>query len=272
MSKILGKVVGNTAATPIRIPKVNNVLKAHVSGCPLILTDVSPIEHEMMVTEDVGATAIVRCGKNLLDVFGRTKGKLSGYENTTQRTFEFDKYYIGLSANNYYNAPYVTADLANDTWTITSTMAGYGVAFPVPVTPNTRYSCNASTSGTVSVALYDWDGAFIKSQSSSSSFVTPENCCVAVVCYAPPTKNEAYQYSEGQLEFGATKTEYEPYVEPIEYEHMDNAEIIKIPSLYPTTVLYEAGGGGIVTAEYNRDINKVISNLENALLSIGGNV
>ena len=75
---------------------------------------------------------------------------------------------------------------------------------------------------------------------------------------------------EVQVELGSNATAYEPYVEPIEYP--SDQEPLKIPSLYPTTVLYEAGGYGLVTAEYNRDINKVIANLENAILSLGGNV
>ena len=270
MSKIFGKVVGNTAATPIRIPEVNNVLKGFASGCPLILTDVSPIKHDIIACEDVGATAIVRCGKNLLNVFGRTEISLKSASPDTKRDFSFDKYYTNIAVTNYSQTSAVTAELIDGVWNVTTTINGYGIGFPVRALPNTRYSCSGTYDGTLSLALYDWEGVFIKSQSTTNSFVTPENCEIIMVCFIPSSKNTLCQFSNVQLEFGSAKTEYEPYVEPIEYT--SDQEPIKIPSLYPTTVLYERGGAGTVTAEYNRDINKVISNLENAILSIGGNV
>lgn len=273
MNKILGKVVGGATTTPIAISNMANALKGQAKGCPLIITDISPIKHDITASEDVGATSIVRCGKNLVDLFGRTEGNTASWsaKESAVRKFEFDKYYVGLTAANAFNRDNVTEyKLDGDTWEITSKAAGYSVAFPVRVLPNTQYACGASVYGTLSLALYDKDGVFIKTQSSTRAFVTPENCEIAVVCLIPAAVNTSYQFKDVQLEFGSAKTEYETYVEPIEYT--SNQEPIKTPSLYPTTVLYETGGAGTVTAEYNRDINKAFAELQNAMISLGGNV
>lgn len=271
MNKILGKVVGGTTTTPIAISNMANALKGSASGNPLVLSDVSPIPHDMTVTEDVGGTDIVRSGKNLLDIYGRTAGgSLGAYTNTTKRAFEYDKYYVGLTVNNFYDKTSTTAELVDGVWNVTAKQSGYSVAFPIKALPNTRYSCSGVYNGTLSMALYDGEGVFIKTQPSSSSFVTPENCETIVVCLVPSGKNETYQFSNVQLEFGPAKTEYEPYVEPVSYYSSSGDVPIKITSLYPTTVLY-GEHSLVVTAEYNRDINKVIANLENALLSLGGN-
>jgi hypothetical protein len=69
-----------------------------------------------------------------------------------------------------------------------------------------------------------------------------------------------------QVEVGTTATEYEEYKEPITYETTEN-----ITSYYPTTTLL-VEDGIIIEAEYNKDINKVIESLTQAIISMGGNV
>lgn len=263
MNKILGKVVGNTTTTPVAISNAANALKGYASGCPLILTDVSPIQHDIIACEDIGGTDIVRSGKNLLDIYGRTMGSsLGAYANTTQRTFEYDKYYVGLSsANAYYNPnsyQYFTVELTDNVWSVTTTMGGFGIGFPMMVSPNYEYAISGNCiGGYISILFYDYEGTFISNQVNVKHFVPPEGCETAVICLIPSTKNATAQFSDIQVEFGTTITEYEPYVEPVAYYSSGGEVPIKIPSLYPTTVLYELYGG-TVTAEYNRDINKVI--------------
>ena len=72
-----------------------------------------------------------------------------------------------------------------------------------------------------------------------------------------------------QMERGSTATEFEPYVEPTTYT-AENGNVA-VPSLAPTTVLM-AGNGVVASAEYNKDTNKVIESLVNAIISLGGNV
>ena len=51
-------------------------------------------------------------------------------------------------------------------------------------------------------------------------------------------------------------TNYEPYIEPIEYAISADGTVEGVNSLYPTTTLVPDTNGVLVEAEYNRDINK----------------
>lgn len=89
-----------------------------------------------------------------------------------------------------------------------------------------------------------------------------------------------------QLEFGATATEYTPYVSDLtsvtvtengtEYNPSADGKLSGIKSVYPTTELSSNNPGTVISVDYNKDINKAFSELEekltNAILSTGGNV
>lgn len=71
---------------------------------------------------------------------------------------------------------------------------------------------------------------------------------------------------------GTTEPIYEPYaVEPTTHIADENGNVEGITSLYPTTVL-TSDKGVTISAEYNRDINKAFAELQNAILTLGGNV
>ena len=75
-----------------------------------------------------------------------------------------------------------------------------------------------------------------------------------------------------QLEFGAIATAYEPYKTPTEYTPTADGTVSGVTSLYPTTTLMTDTEGTIIDAEYNRDINKAFAELQQAIISLGGNV
>ena len=83
------------------------------------------------------------------------------------------------------------------------------------------------------------------------------------------------QMFDVQLEVGNTATEYEEYAGSICTPSADGV-VAGVKSLYPITTLLTNNSGAVITAEYNRDINKAFSELEekltNAILSTGGNV
>lgn len=64
-----------------------------------------------------------------------------------------------------------------------------------------------------------------------------------------------------QIEVGS-KTEYEPYKEPVE----------GAVSIYPTTTLVADVAGTAIEATYNKDINKAFAELQNAMISLGANI
>jgi len=74
-----------------------------------------------------------------------------------------------------------------------------------------------------------------------------------------------------QLELGSTATAYEPYT-VAEYTPAADGTVSGVKSLYPTTTLMTDTEGAIIDAKYNRDINKAFAEMQQAILSIGGNV
>ena len=69
---------------------------------------------------------------------------------------------------------------------------------------------------------------------------------------------------------------YEPYIEPASYPVETDGRAEGVKSIYPTMTMYTDTSGVIVNAEYNADTKKYIDNkfaeLQNAILSTGGNV
>jgi hypothetical protein len=74
-----------------------------------------------------------------------------------------------------------------------------------------------------------------------------------------------------QVEIGDTMTEYEEGKEPIAYTPNADGTVEGVTSVYPTTTLM-TGNDICISAEYNKDTNKVIENLVSAIISLGGNV
>lgn len=74
-----------------------------------------------------------------------------------------------------------------------------------------------------------------------------------------------------QLEIGDTSTEYEPYV-AAEYTPAYDGTVDGVTSLYPNTSLTTDTANFVIDVGYNRDANKVIEKLEQAIISLGGNV
>lgn len=73
-----------------------------------------------------------------------------------------------------------------------------------------------------------------------------------------------------QLEIGTEATDYKEFI-GTKYTPTTN-ETVDVLSLAPTMTLLTNTGGVIIDCEYNRDTNKVIENLANAIISLGGNI
>ena len=75
-----------------------------------------------------------------------------------------------------------------------------------------------------------------------------------------------------QLEPGTTATEHEPYKEPIEYTVSPDGTVDGVKSIAPATTLTTDTEGVLIEVEYNKDINKAFAELQQAIISLGGNV
>ncbi len=151
-------------------------------------------------------------GKNLFDIQTRTLGTLSsGGPNTNKRDFEFNKYYVGLTMNNYYYPHYVKSySVSNEQITLEVTGNGYGIGIPFKVKPNTKYSIFQEQTYSIGVAFYTSGGEYI-SDTVHTNFITPENCEIIVVILRPNEINVETIYTNIQLEENDVSTHYESY-------------------------------------------------------------
>lgn len=214
-----------------------NALKGTATGNPLVLTDVSPITHEMTVTEPVGGMDVARAGKNWLPL-------------ERELSFPNDNSY---TINCLIPAPFtLSLRLVIDAFTL----------------PKATFLKLVYDDGTEEPLTFNaWD---IAGSGTYKKNKTINNGKVLTQLVFLNWTNMTGRACEVQVELGSNATAYEPY-DRVDWYFSDN-ELLKIPSLYPTTVICSLNGGNAVTAEYNRDINKAFSELQNALLSLGGNV
>lgn len=75
-----------------------------------------------------------------------------------------------------------------------------------------------------------------------------------------------------QLELGSTATAYEQPYTVSEYTPAADGTVSGVKSLYPTTTLTTDTSGVVISAEYNRDINKAFAEMQQAILTLGGNI
>jgi hypothetical protein len=83
---------------------------------------------------------------------------------------------------------------------------------------------------------------------------------------------ESFQKYKIQVEVGEDATEYESYVEPTTYTANADGIVDGVTSVYPTTTLFTDNSNITINMEYNKDINKVFAELQQAIISLGGNI
>ena len=258
----------NAVQNKVISENVVNALRCSASGNPIKISDVSPIEHQIKVSVSEGGATVKRRGKNLFDYkswveYCNNEGGQGGSETVE---------YLGEECFSYLNY-YKTTDAVfvldgvkeNTQYTITFEYSFY-------------YDNKELYSMPSFVVVYtDGTRTIISNQAYSSKFTT--------ISYKTDANKTLYGlklvgFSSGatvyvkknmQIEEGNVSTEPALYVEPTEHVADENGNVEGITSAYPTTIL-TSDDGVIVTAQYNRDINKAFAEMQNAILSLGGNV
>lgn len=156
-------------------------------------------------------------GANKITV-NRTKGTLSGYYPSSVRQFEYDKYYIGLSANNYYDESTILEhSIGDNVVSLKTRRNSYGIAFPIKVQPNTNYYIGATLTGTAKMqcSWFDADGNYLSYLANISVprvVTTPENCYTMVfIVYDGSASDTTISASNAFVNLPSTVTEYTPY-------------------------------------------------------------
>ena len=170
----------------------------------------------------------------------------------------------------------------------TSELAGASDSwsFAVPCSPNTTYTVSHTNEknkifriGYVKVQKEDfpkYDGVIVecfaaqlRTTEKELSIKTGEGATYIVFQLGASTAENAIKVT--QCEVGAFATEFEPYKEPETYTADENGKAQGITANGKAMTLI-AENGTTIMAEYNKDTNKVIESLVNAIISLGGNV
>ena len=230
MRKTLNAIKGYTSKT------YSNALKGKSSGTVVSLSDVSPIEHKILVKlrgenlPDDTEVPVKSCGKNLYDI-----RKAKPYSTGT----------ITLGENQF---------------TYTGT---YYVSYPIRLTEGSyimSYGCETDAPSAPTWRIAYEDGTYSSMAQAGSKISIPSGkVCKQILLYAVTT-NAVYTttYKNIQLEQGKIATAYEPYKEG-EAIITTIAEGAELTSIAPTMKIITDTSEVVINVEYNRDINKVIS-------------
>lgn len=259
-----------------------NALKGTASGEAIAITDASPIEREMDIKvsgiSNFGAVKVNKLGKNLIDgknpvyklnaiyevdsegVATLTRGNLA---TGVDRTYVSRAYWKFGNYDDFVGKTFV-ASLDVTEKSVAKSDIVYIIADFNTQTENNIKAIHVSTTGKCTL-----------------SFTVPENTGgwkslgMHLYCQSLGTgeaTGEYIKFKDVQVEVGTTATAYEPYKEPIEYPVSADGTVEGVTPIYPTTTLMTDTAGAVIDCTYNRDINKAFAELQQAIISLGGNV
>lgn len=234
-----------------------NALKGNKSGEVIAMTDVSPTEHNLKVK--VSSDTVIDLSAATLSAYGKN---LFNNDTSLLTTITY------ISSNGTQN-----------------TRIGYEpLALPAGTYTFTLKDLDTSLIKYIYGFIGDKDGKAFRGCSllAGTTNQTPRTITIAEGEYVyiyngnsalnMDVRAEEFAAVEIQLEVGEKGTEYEPYKAPINYPIYTTGEVPDVKSLYPSTTLMTDTPGVTIECEYNRDITKVLATIEQAILSMGGNI
>ena len=218
---------------------VANAIKGFTSGEIIRVDDISPIEHNSVVWIH---------GKNILNgelLSGVVAdNKFNVYEQTVPNVYKTTKTFLkaGVYTISFSRNVNIVRTVIDGVWKLASS------------TNLAYYTFETLTDGYVGFSFRD-----------SASITAPWSDTTLI-----------------QIEEGNTATDYEPYIDPTTVTvteettgatYTPNADgICEIVSVSPNMTLSTDTDGVTINCEYNKDTNKVVESLVNAIISLGGNV
>lgn len=230
-----------------------NALKGTASGEVVSITDVSPIEHNM---------AVKLSNKNLLDI--------NNHPATTQvnKVVDGDSMTVTRNTTNLYTVSFNVSLEAGKTYTI---------------------SCESVTE------VADYWGWYVRYEDGTySNNQTGNRSTVRTITLTKNADRVYFRFGYGELTQSTIVrpqvTEsievlpYTPYIADLSgirltveengttYKSNADGTVEGVKSIYPNTTLTTDTSGVLIECEYNKDTNKVIEELTNAIIALGGNV
>lgn len=195
------------------------------------------------VKSDLTTVTVKRCGKNLIDVSDVTVESSNAWSNKHLGSFELPsgKYTVSLDYNQFGDVTHVSLSARK-----------YGVAEKV----------YADVSNNVQIGKMTMTFEIPAGESGVMLYVY-SNCTANV-------RNTKCLFKNIQVEVGDIATEFEAYKEATEYIPSSDGTVSGLTSVSPNMTILTDTEGAIVECEYNRDTNKVIEKLINAINNSDG--
>ncbi len=263
--------------------KFANALKGTKTGASIGIDDISPIEHEMSVRVS---------SKNMIDG-SLWKNSATANGVTVMYSKEEDCFILnGTTVKNTTTGIKPLNIYAKNKTTIFSTKYVSGTV-NVPTGEHAVFYLGKGDSPTGTFANYRSTFDFKEEDTvGTPSTLTDYDYINRAWFYITSGVSFDNYKIRIQLEFGDEVTEYTPYISDLSsvtvskkkddgtvaaiYTPSADGKVTGVNSLYPVTGLSVNNSGAVITAEYNCDITKAFSQLEekfiNAILSSGGNV
>lgn len=267
-----GKAVKEAVEPKADTSYVNNnfagALKGRKSGAAFLINDVSPLAHDMTVrvssdtAEDLTAVKVKVLGKNLI-------------------TFPYtcDGYTYGVGDTYTHNGITFTVN-ADRSITANGTAGDENIDGAIFTFFDAAGTCLANENNQINVTLSGCPSG----GSSSTYYLTQRNYGWRDFGNGVTFKTGKYSYYyaiiipcgmtvenlvfKPQLELGTKVTEYEPFIPQIDYTPNANGTVDGVTNLYTNMSVMTDTDGALIDCEYNRDINKVIYNIESAITAL----
>lgn len=238
----------------------SGALRGSASGEAVRLTDVSPIEHEIKIKltaesnhSDFSGVTLKRYGKNLLPY---------PYKNTN-----IDYTFNGINYKVKSDGTVVLNGTANE--------QSYFILAGLVLNKGVYYlsGCPSGGEGSTYSIYFQYDNfSYYKADYGSGVKIDineKKNCAVAITI----GKNTAVSnlIFKPMLEVGSKLTDFEERRTAVAYTPAADGTVTGVTSISSDMTFLSDTDGVIINAEYNRDINKAFAELQQAILSMGGN-
>lgn len=237
-----------------------NAVKGTKSGEAIVLTDASPIEHEMDVKvsgiSDISTVKVKKYGKNFLNrnatavfkgmlTFDGSRQTFTSVGGGGDLTTIIGKYkdFVGKTIT----VSYIFVDHQGSHNSFTTFIQADSTAL------TSAFNYNSATK-------------LFKMTYTIPENDTAENLSIRqYIGYITSADGDYVTIDNFQVEIGDTVTDWEEYKEPVEYPVSADGIVEGVTSIYPNTTLMTDTAGAVIDCEYNRDANKVIADLENKI-------
>ena len=239
----------------------SGALRGSASGEAVRLTDVSPIEHEIKIKltaesnhSDFSSVTLKRYGKNLLPY---------PYKNTN-----IDYTFNGINYKVKSDGTVVLNGTANE--------QSYFILAGLVLNKGVYYlsGCPSGGQGSTYSIYFQYDNfSYYKADYGSGVKIDineKKNCAVAITI----GKNTAVSnlIFKPMLEVGSKLTDFEERRTAVAYTPAVDGTVTGVTSISPDMTFLSDTDGIIINAEYNKDLNKAISELRQAIINLGGSV